>query len=245
MQTILASASAVTRKPIATGWLSQAAGSSVPVATPAIVAFERTGQVVNYLRGKTVIEEGSPALQVFKVVSGALRTVRLLADGRRHITQFLLPGDFLGFTHESDYPYSVEAAADTTVVRYSRRAFESLLDEHPKAGRSFLNVLSKELAAAQNHLLLLGRKNAEEKLANFLLNLADTMARNAKGEATTTELPMNRSDIADYLGLTIETVSRLLSRFRHRKIIDLPTTHSVVFRDRDALESLSVAGDEE
>jgi CRP/FNR family transcriptional regulator, anaerobic regulatory protein len=214
-------------------------------APPAIADFERTGQIVDYPRGKTVIEEGKPALQVFKVVSGALRSVRLLADGRRHITQFLLPGDFFGFTHVSEYLYSVEAAADTTVVRYSRRAFEAFLDEHPKAGRSFLNVLSKELAAAQDHLLLLGRKNAEERLANFLLNLADTTASSAEVEPTATELPMNRSDIADYLGLTIETVSRLLTRFRQRKVIDLPTSHSVIFRDREALEALSVASGEE
>jgi CRP-like cAMP-binding protein len=241
MQTTLSPSPSFTRA----AWReARLARSSRPAAEPAVATFERTGQIANYPRGKTVIEEGKPALKVFRVVGGALRSVRVLADGRRHITQFLLPGDFFGFTHESEYPYTVEAAADTIIVHYSRRAFESLLEENPKAGRSFLNVLSKELAAAQNHLVLLGRKSAEERLANFLLTLADTMARDAKRQPTSTELPMNRSDIADYLGLTIETVSRLLTRLRQRNIIDLPSNHAVVFRDRQALEVLSQAGAE-
>jgi CRP-like cAMP-binding protein len=197
--------------------------------------LDRSGTVMNFARGKTLFEEGDRAGYVFKVASGALRSVRLLADGRRYVIKFLLPGDFFGFVPNAEYPYSVEAVGDATVVRYARQAFEGVLDRNPQASRTFFNAVCKELSAAQERLLVMGRKTAEERLASFLIAMAE---RGKPGQAV--ELPMNRGDIADYLGLTVETVSRLLTRFRQRGLIDLPDNHSVMLRDHEGLTDLSL-----
>jgi CRP-like cAMP-binding protein len=189
-------------------------------------------------RGKTLIEEGDPAEHVFKVVSGALRAVRLLSDGRRYITKFLLPGDYFGFTKGDCYDQGVEVVGDATFIRYSRRSFDALLAGDAAAGRQFFGIICGELCAAQDRLLLLGRKSALERLASFLLGLSDRRTMSEPGLRNEVQLPMNRSDVADYLGLTVETVSRLLTHLRSGRIIDLPTPNRVVFMDRDALEDI-------
>ena len=210
--------------------------------TSATASLDNLGTSVSYARGKTLIEEGRPAEYVYKVVTGALRKVRLLPDGRRHITSFLMPGDFFGFADGANYTHTVEAVADVTVVRYSRRGFEAVLDRDPRAGRHFLGLVCRDLTASQDQLLLLGRKSALERMATFLLALSDRIGAGRKAAAGTSvelELPMNRTDVADYLGLTIETVSRLVTRLRGQKIIDTPDAHRVVILKRGALETLS------
>jgi CRP/FNR family transcriptional regulator, anaerobic regulatory protein len=201
--------------------------------------LERIGTVVTAVRGKTVIEEGETVEHVFKVVAGALRAVRLLPDGRRYITKFLLPGDYFGFTEGGHYDQTVEVVGDATFIRYSRSSFDSLLARDAAAGRRFFGVICGELCAAQERLLLLGRKCARERLATFLLGMAD---RTVPGEAASPNeihLPMNRADVADYLGLTVETVSRLLTQMRNDRVIDLPTPNHVLFVKREALEAIS------
>ena len=193
------------------------------------------GATVSYARGKTVIEEGNTAEYVYKVVSGALRAVRLLPDGRRHITSFLMPGDFFGFTDGAEYSHSVEAVADVTLVRYSRRGFEALLDKDPRIGHHFFGLVCQKLSATQERLLLLGRKSALERMATFLLAMADRQT----DDGSEVDLPMNRADVADYLGLTIETVSRLLSQLRGRRIIEVPAANRIMLRRREALEEIS------
>ncbi|MBI1774006.1 MAG: helix-turn-helix domain-containing protein [Proteobacteria bacterium] len=199
--------------------------------------LEQIGTVVMLPRGRTVLEEGDPANYVFKVVSGALRSVRLLTDGRRSIINFLLPGDFFGFTDTGHYTQSVEILADATLIRYPRRRFEALLESDPRAGCRFFNLICAQLSVAQDRLLLLGRKSALERVATFLLTMIDRRASRGKGNDV--DLPMNRVDVADYLGLTIETVSRVLSQLRSRRIIDLPTASHVVLLDRAALAEIS------
>jgi CRP/FNR family transcriptional regulator, anaerobic regulatory protein len=189
------------------------------------------------------VQEGDRAEYIYKVTSGALRAVRLLPDGRRYIANFLMPGDFVGLTEGESYGHSIEAISDAGLLRYARSSFESLLDRDPRAGRRFFGVMCKELTAVQDRLLLLGRKTATERLASFLLAMADRKARanggNGQGRV---ELPMNRSDMADYLGLRIETICRLLTDLKSRRIIDLPDIHSVVLLRRDELEELSEGG---
>ncbi len=201
--------------------------------------LERIGTVVTAVRGMTVIEEDCAAEYVFKVVAGALRAVRLLPDGRRYVTKFLLPGDYFGFSEGESYGQSVEVVGDATFIRYSRSSFDALLARDPAAGRRFFGVVCGELCAAQERLLLLGRKSALERLATFLLGMADRSIAATPGENNEVHLPMNRSDIADYLGLTVETVSRLLTQLRHHRIIDLPTSNHVVFLKREELETIS------
>ncbi len=233
---------------MATAMLSRQSAASHRVTAPiratqlrpvadVTAGLDNLGASVSYLRGKTVIEEGNTADYVYKVVSGALRKVRLLPDGRRHITSFLMPGDFFGFAEGREYTHSVEAVADVTLVRYARRGFEAVLEHDPRAGRHFLGLVCRALSATQEQLLLLGRKSALERMATFLLAMADKAAE--RGAGAELDLPMNRSDVADYLGLTIETVSRLITRLRAQRIIDTPDAHRILIRKRDALEDIS------
>lgn len=201
-----------------------------------VAELDRMGIQVACRRGQTLVEEGNPAEYIFKVVSGALRAVRLLADGRRYVASFHMPGDFLGLGDGENYGHSIEALADATLVRYTRASFEAMLDRDPSAGRRFFGLMRKELSAAQDRLLLLGRKTAAERLASFLLTLADRKTGSNGAQNCAIELPMNRSDMADYLGLRIETVCRLLTDLKHRRVIDLPGIHSVMVLRRDLLE---------
>lgn len=215
----------------------------VPEATPeddVTARLQAIGTTLNASRGKTIVHDGDPSLYVFKLVGGALRAVRLLPDGRRCITGFRLPGDFFGFTDKAVATDSIEVLSDATLIRYPRAAFEKVLNADAPASRHFFNLLCQELCAAQDRLLMLGRKSAVERLATFLLALAD---RKAKVGTSDLDLPMTRADMADYLGLTIETVSRVLSQLRSRRIIELVSTTHIVFNDRAALEAIrDVAG---
>jgi CRP/FNR family transcriptional regulator, anaerobic regulatory protein len=210
----------------------------IPTPSPAAIVgagLDRLGTVTMLERGRMLFQEQDPAEHVFKVLSGALRAVRLLPDGRRYITEFLLPGDYVGLAETGIYSQTLEAVADTKLVKYSRRRFEAFLDADARAGRHFFGLVCGELSAAQDRQLLLGRKCAIERIASFLLAMADRQAP----ETTAVDLPMSRSDIADYLGLTIETVSRVLGQLKAREIIDVPTVNRIVFTDREALEDIS------
>ena len=186
--------------------------------------------------GETLFAEGDEAESVYEVVRGMLRLCKLLPDGRRQITGFLSAGQFLGLAPEGVCVYTAEAITEVTLCRYKRSAFDRLIDEVPGFAKRVLAVASHELSAAQNQMLLLGRKAAVEKVASFLLLMA---AQAGEDEDGTIELPMTRSDIADYLGLTIETVSRTLTRLKQDRLIALPTPDRIKIRDRDQLEELA------
>lgn len=186
-------------------------------------------------RGKTVAEEGAPAEYVFRIVSGAFRMVRLLPDGRRSVIDFLLPGDYFGLAENGTYSHSLEVISDASFIRYPKEQLRRLLDSDPRASRRFFNLMCEQLSAAQGRLLMLSRKSAVERIASFILAMADRSQR--KDGAI--KLPMNRADVADYLGLTIETVSRTLSQLKTEKLIELPTACQIVLRDRDRLAAIS------
>jgi len=206
-------------------------------STAATVAagLDRVGTMTAIGRGRTLIVEGDPAEHVFKVVEGALRAVRLLPDGRRYITEFFLPGDYIGLAEGGVYSQSIEAVSEAKLAKYARRRFDAFLDADPRAGKHFFGLVCGELSAAQERLLLLGRKSAVERIATFLLATADRKS----ADASHVELLMSRSDIADYLGLTNETVSRVLTQLRTDGVIETPSVNHVVFTDRDALEDIS------
>lgn len=174
--------------------------------------------------GQTLFQEGDRADEVFTLTHGMLKLYKLLADGRRQIVGFLVPGDFLGLAFGRTYVYSAEAVIPTQVCRFRRPQFMGLLDECPSLEKEILGRTSTELAAAQEQMLLLGRKTARERLASFLLALARRSTLAPRGLLA---LPMSRADIADYLGLTIETVSRTLTTFRKEGLIGLPDKHHV------------------
>lgn len=185
--------------------------------------------------GGGIAEEGEPAEHVFNVTGGSVRLHKLLADGRRAVTGFLFPGDFFGLTAGETYACSAEAMTPVRLCRFPRRKLEDLFSTLPKLERRLLAMASNELAAAHDQMVVLGRKTAAEKLASFLLLLSRRQEiRSLPADPVT--LPMGRSDIADYLGLTTETVSRTVTQFKTTGLISLQPQGRVVLRDRQALE---------
>ncbi|MGE0254876.1 MAG: cyclic nucleotide-binding domain-containing protein [Alphaproteobacteria bacterium] len=191
--------------------------------------------------GTDIFGEGEPAGALYNLTGGTVKLYKLLPDGRRQITGFLFPGDFLGLAMNEAYAHTAEAVGDVTLCRFPRGRFEGLLERLPRLEHRLLEMASNELAQAQDQMLLLGRKTATEKIASFLLLLSRRQA--ARGEpASPVRLPMGRADIADYLGLTVETVSRCFTALKTGGPIRLLTSSAVELRDRAALEALAEGG---
>ena len=193
--------------------------------------------------GHTFIEEGDPAEHFFNVTAGTAKLYKLLPDGRRQVTGFAGVGYFLGLAVSSSYAFSAEALEPVKVCRFSRAKLRGLLDDFPALEKKLLEVASNELVVAQEQMLLLGRKTARERLASFLIARANLIphcpGRGSVSVAERIHLPMTRSDIADYLGLTIETVSRTLSKFRGEKLIEIPNNAEIVLLKHGAVEEIA------
>jgi CRP/FNR family transcriptional regulator, anaerobic regulatory protein len=194
------------------------------------------GTIERKAPGETLFSEGDETNCVYEIARGMVRLYKLLPDGRRQITGFLSAGHLLGLAPEGACIYAAEAITEVTLCRYARAAFERLIDEVPGFARRLLAVASHELRAAQEQMLLLGRKTATEKVASFLLLIAREQDGNGSEKV---DVPMSRNDIADYLGLTIETVSRTLTKLKQDGLIALPTPTHIEIRDRDQLEELA------
>ncbi len=193
---------------------------------------------VELARGDPLFDEGEPAQHLFNVTSGAVKVYKLLADGRRQMTGFLFPGDFLGLANEETYAYSAEAVTHTVLCRFPRRKLERLLERYPKMEHRLLGMVSHELAVAQEQMLLLGRKTAREKIASFLLMLSRrSVQRGQNGNPVV--VPMSRNDIGDYLGLTTETVSRTFTQLKQGGSISLLPGGKVEMADRARLEDIA------
>jgi CRP-like cAMP-binding protein len=216
--------------------LSDAHPGVAPQNGESLAALDRIGKAMSLARGEALFLEGDPALYCFKVISGAVRSCRVLTDGRRHIAEFFLPGDFIALSAEGAYRFTAEAVSETKLMRYPRHSVEQMTEAQPRLSRCLLDLLCRNLSAAQQQMLLLGRKNAVERMATFLLMMAD---RASTGERVS--LPMTRTDIADHLGLTTETVSRIFGQLKSRRVIQLTGASEVVVKDIDALEELAQA----
>lgn len=188
--------------------------------------------------GETVINEADPAEFIFNVTSGAMKLYKLMPDGRRQITGFLFAGSFLGVSDHFEYAYTAEALAPTTLCRFPRKQFESLLAEFPAIGQRMVSILMDDLAGAQSQMLLLGRKTARERVASFLILLGERTQKPGGG-ITMLSIPMNRVDIADFLGLTIETVSRTLTGLKKDNIIAIPDGGHIQILDPDELTTIA------
>ncbi|HSY85706.1 MAG TPA: helix-turn-helix domain-containing protein [Verrucomicrobiae bacterium] len=191
--------------------------------------------------GGTVISEGDPATDLFNVVRGSVKLYKLLPDGRRQVTGFLFPGDFLGIALNDIYAYTAEALEPLQLCRFPRKKLEDLLVELPKLERRLLGETAHELAVAQDQMLLLGRKTAKERVASFLVSLSRRAVKRRR-PASPLEIPMSRTDMADFLGLTTETVSRTLTQLRRAKLIADNGRKGIAILDRDGLSEL-VDGD--
>jgi CRP/FNR family transcriptional regulator len=187
--------------------------------------------------GQTLFAEGDDAGAVFELAQGIVKLYKLLPDGRRQITGFATTGSLIGFTGGDIYQYSAEAVTDVVASRYSSVQFNRLLDEAPGFARRVLAIRQNDFVSAQDQMVLLGRKTAAERIATFLLHLS---ALTGNGMRTSGfHIPMSRSDIADYLGLTIETVSRTLTKLKRDRIISLPEALEVRIVNRDRLEEIA------
>ncbi|MDJ1158033.1 helix-turn-helix domain-containing protein [Chelatococcus sp. SYSU_G07232] len=187
----------------------------------------------------TLFLQDEPAEIVYNVTDGVVRLYRLLPDGRRQIVGFALPGDFLGLSMADRFGFSADAVTRVTTCRFPREVFSAFVDTKPHLLRRLHEFASHELSLAQDQMVLLGRRTAEEKVASFLMSLRDRWAR-VTGASVTVPLPMGRQDIADFLGLTIETVSRTLTRLaRERALLIVPD--GVRLLDLPRLERLAVA----
>ena len=187
-----------------------------------------------FKRGEEGFAEGDPCSCFFTVVSGTVRTGKLLPDGRRQIDAFHLPGDVFGLESGDSHRFTAEAVDDVEVIAYRRSSFGTLVQSDPAFGEQLMSSMLTSLDRAHDHMVLLGRKTALEKMASFLLDLA---RRTSRGDRV--ELPMQRTDIADYLGLTIETVSRTLTQMTRSGLIRLAEAgRTVVLTDKAGLQLL-------
>ncbi len=191
------------------------------------------GVRMTFSKDEEIYGQGEDADLVYRVLSGGVRTVRVMADGRRQIGGFYRQGQWFGFETGAEHRFSAEALGASGILVIKRSAFETFCggDERPEL--VILQHTTRELDRAQAQLLLLACKTACEKVVSFLLMMADEVG----GDRV--DLPMGRQDIADYLGLTIETVSRMLTQLQRSHLIDMPHSRQVVLLDRDALMDLS------
>ena len=188
--------------------------------------------------GQALIREGDEAKHVFNITSGSVRVYKLLPDGRRQITGFLFAGDFLGLATGQTYVFSAEAIEPATACRFRKSDYRTLIRETPALEAALLDRATHELAAAQNQMLLLGRKTALERIATFLLDLPGHDPARATTEGLV-RLPMTRSEIADYLGLTIETVSRVLTKLKTSGVIRLISLTELQIENAERLKALA------
>ncbi len=185
----------------------------------------------------TVFHQGDNARYVYTLTEGMARLTRVLPDGRQAVIGFRFAGDILGFTPATEHAFGAEMLTRGTVCRLDRKRLEQLFRRYPALERRFLDLCVKELAASQDHILALGRFNAEERVAAFLISLTEAQERRGRA-GPIFSLPATRSDIGEFLGLTLETVSRAISSFRKRGWIRLHGHSGIELVDREALVSL-------
>lgn len=211
--------------------------SQIPSRAPAVDHFSiftscsgLLATEFSYRRDEEIYGEGEPSEYVYQVVRGAVRTYKLLNDGRRQIGAFHLPGDVFGLDSSSAHRLTAEAITNTTVRLVTRSSLEAAASSNVQVARNLWIMTAGDLRHAEDHMLLLGRKTALERVATFLLEMDRRLAR-----AGMMALPMCRRDIADYLGITLETVSRTLSQLNDRGVLAFSTARQIVLRDRKRL----------
>jgi CRP/FNR family transcriptional regulator len=200
------------------------------------------GSAVDFDACETLFIEGDSADWLYEVVGGSVCTYKLMLDGRRQITAFHFPGDLLGLRVHGQHVYGAEAITRARLRRYAHAEIDRFVARSPDIARHLLGLAEDELTGAQEQMLLLGRKTARERLVSFLLLMAER-ARRRGAPANPVSLPMTRSHIADYLGLTVETVSRAMTQLRSVGLVVLVEAHKVELRDVAALRAIA-AGEE-
>jgi CRP/FNR family nitrogen fixation transcriptional regulator len=193
-----------------------------------------TGPVLYFSPNQELYSQGGTADMFIKLVAGAVRTCRLLSDGRRQIDAFYLPGDIFGFEFAAEHSFSAEAICDCTVISYRWRGYAAARTTHDGMPERLFAHAMRNLSRAQSHARLLGFSSAAEKLAAFLLEWSEQST-----DETLITLQMPRQDIADYLGMTVETVSRTLTQLRNDGLIEFLSARQIKLLDIVALTALT------
>ncbi len=196
-----------------------------------LAPLDQRATTMRFERDEEIVGQEDAATSCYLVVSGCVRTVRLMEDGRRQVGEFLFAGDLFGWEMLDKHDFGAEAVTAVTLRRYARSDLERLADQDRDVARRLRQLSANRLRSGREHMLLLGRKTASERIASFLLDMAERCGAEAK---SIIELPMNRGDMGDYLGLTIETVCRRLTRLRQDGTITIDGAR-VAIRDRRAL----------
>lgn len=196
-------------------------------------SLELMGMKLTYGRNEEIYGQDEPAQYVYKVLKGSVRTHKILDDGRRQIGAFYLPGDIFGLESGAKHRFAAEAIADTVVLAIKRSTLASLAQTDAIVARELWQMTARELDHVHDQMILLGRSSAQERVASFLIEMANRSVNQAEFD-----LPMSRQDIADYLGLTIETVSRTFSSMERGALIELPSSRKVRLKNRAALRNM-------
>lgn len=210
----------------------------------ALAELNRIGHIRSFPAGSTIITAGEPMPFVGNVRSGVVKLTKVLADGRQQIVGLLFASDFVGRAFRDHWPYSAEAATDVEICAFERAAFERVLADHPELEHHLLVATLNELDAARDWMMLLGCKSAEEKVASFLMFVARRAQNGGRcsephNAAPSFALPISRSDMAAYLGTTVETVSRQITRLKTANVIRLTDTHHFIVPDMDQLATVA------
>jgi len=201
--------------------------------------FEHLGRHVHFGSCATVFAQEEMTTSFYNLLEGVMRLYKLLPDGRRQIVGFALPGDFLGMAASARHGFSADAIGPVVVCRFSRASFTRFIEDRPHLLRRINELAVRELSQARDHMVLLGRRSAEEKVATFLVGWRDRLAQQSAPRKTV-PLPMSRQDIADYLGLTIETVSRTFTKLDRDGVIEI-LPGRVCLLDPERAEALAAA----
>lgn len=212
----------------------------IALAKPAATALlDAVAAISSCNRGQDIYRPGDAAGYWYRVVAGLVRKCADTANGQRQIVDFLMPGDFFGFATGKEHQFGANAAVNGTVIaRYPRRRLEMLADADPELARLIRQIAFKAISRLQDRMLVLGRTTALEKVGAFLIEMA---SRSSDGATEVVVLPMSRYDIADYLAISVETVSRSLTDLKHRGSISLTNTRQVRIVDREALTEAAMS----
>jgi len=217
---------------------SRVAGLCQPLDAAALDEISTEAHQMTLPAHAAVFREGDPAGRVFTLIDGFAKLSRLLPDGKQQVVGFRFAGDVIGYTTLKNYPFDAELLTDARLCRLDRAQLDGMLRRYPKLERRMLDLCVQELTNTQEQLVTVGRRSAEARVAAFLISLVAAATRRGASRPVL-EMPMTRADIADFLGLTLETVSRSLTAFRKRGWIREPVHHRVEMLNVPALTALA------
>jgi len=193
----------------------------------------------NLKRHGLLFQDGDDIKFIYEVCSGTIKTTKILLDGRQQVLGFFSKGDIIGLPIISEAFYSAEAVTNSKILSYPITQIEAVMSRSPRIAKAILNLVQKEMKEDTEHMTSLGRKRPTERVATFLLMNWHKEVAASQHDRTVLKLPMSRIDIADYLGMTQETVCRVLSQFKRNGLIDASNSHEVTIQNLSSLESVA------